>query len=108
MNVPPEHSEDTFDVLVVGGGNAGLSVAARVLRRGVVKVGVVEPLAVHTYRPLLSYVGGGQASQSSAERTQESVTPDECTWLQDSAVGVDTESQTVRCASGRVYRYTDL
>ena len=52
--------------------------------------------------------GGGQASQSSAERTQESVTPDECTWLQDSVVGVDVESQTVRCASGRVYRYTDL
>ena len=108
MDVTPEHSGDSFDVLIVGGGNAGLSVAARLLRRGVVKVGVVEPLAVHTYRPLLSYVGGGQASRSSAERTQESVTPDECTWLQDSAVGVDTESQTVRCTSGRVYRYADL
>lgn len=108
MDVPAENSEDAFDVLVVGGGNAGLSVAARLLRRGVVSVGVVEPLAVHTYRPLLSYVGGGQASRSSAERTQESVTPDGCTWVQDSAVGVDTELQTVRCRSGRVYRYTDL
>ncbi|MFI5509068.1 NAD(P)/FAD-dependent oxidoreductase [Mycobacterium sp. NPDC051804] len=108
MDVTPEHSGDSFDVLIVGGGNAGLSVAARLLRRGVVKVGVMEPLAVHTYRPLLSYVGGGQASRSSAERTQESVTPDECTWLQDSAVGVDAESQTVRCRSGRVYRYADL
>ncbi len=108
MDVTPEHSEDSFDVLVVGGGNAGLSVAARLLRRGVVSVGVVEPLAVHTYRPLLSYVGGGQASRSSAERTQASVTPDGCTWLQDSAVGVDVETQTVRCRSGRVYRYNNL
>jgi len=108
MDGTPEHSGDSFDVLIIGGGNAGLSVAARLLRRGVVSVGVVEPLAVHTYRPLLSYVGGGQASRSSAERTQESVTPDGCTWVQDSAVGVDAESQTVRCRGGRVYRYTDV
>jgi len=108
MGVTPEYSEDLIDVLVVGGGNAGLSVAARLLRRGVVGVAVVEPLAVHTYRPLLSYVGGGQASRSSAERAQASVTPDGCTWLQDSAVGVDAETQTVRCRSGRVYRYADV
>jgi sulfide:quinone oxidoreductase len=101
-------SNEFFDVLIVGGGNAGLSVAARLLRRGVDRVAVLEPLAVHTYRPLLSYVGGGQAAQSSAERMQSSVTPDGCTWLQDSAVGVDVETQTVRCASGRVYRYGDL
>jgi sulfide:quinone oxidoreductase len=103
-----EPSQDAFDVLIVGGGNAGLSVAGRLLRRGVERVAVIEPLAVHTYRPLLSYVGGGQATQSDAERTQESVTPDGCEWLPDSVVAVGADMQTVRCVSGRACLYKDL
>src|SRR5688500_5355849 len=94
-----------FDVLIIGGGNAGISAAARLIRKGVRDVGLVEPAQVHTYRPLLSYVGGGEARRSSAERTQRSVTPRGCTWIPDSAVSVDAAQRTVRCASGGSYRY---
>jgi sulfide:quinone oxidoreductase len=97
-----------FDVLIVGGGNAGISAAARLNRKGVTDVAVIEPNHVHTYRPLLSYVGGGQASMGAAERTQRSVTPRKSTWLHDSALSVDPDTHTVRCASGRSYRYRDL
>jgi sulfide:quinone oxidoreductase len=97
-----------FDVLVIGGGNAGISAAARLIKKGITDVAVIEPQRVHTYRPLLSYVGGGQASLNDAERTQRSVTPKQCTWLQDTAISVDAPSQTVLCASGRSYRYRDL
>ncbi|WP_235916782.1 NAD(P)/FAD-dependent oxidoreductase [Antrihabitans cavernicola] len=96
------------DVLIIGGGNAGLSAAGRLLRRGVTGVAVIEPHRVHTYRPQLSYVGAGQSSMNSAERTQRSVTPRGCTWIADSAVSVDTATRTVRCASGVSFRYRDL
>jgi sulfide:quinone oxidoreductase len=105
---PSDGNDGSFDVLIVGGGNAGISVAARLLRQGVRDVGVIEPQSVHTYRPLLSYVGGGQATMRAAERTQRSVTPRGCTWLRDSAVAVDTEHKIVRCESGQAYRYRDL
>jgi len=98
----------SFDVLVIGGGNAGIGSAAHLLKRGVDDIAVIEPSAVHTYRPLLSYVGGGQASMSDAERTQRSVTPRGCTWLQDSVTAVDAVEHTVSCASGRTYGYRDL
>jgi sulfide:quinone oxidoreductase len=101
-------NDRTFDVLIVGGGNAGISAAARLRRRGVTDVAVVEPQSVHTYRPLLSYVGGGKASMRSAERTQRSVTPRGCTWIRDSVVEVDADAKLVRCAGGGSYRYRDL
>jgi sulfide:quinone oxidoreductase len=105
---PAEDTDGSFDVLIVGGGNAGISAAARLLRRGVHDVGVIEPQVVHTYRPLLSYVGGGQAAMRAAERTQRSVTPRGCSWLRDAVVAVNADRSTVRCASGRSYRYRDL
>ncbi|WP_207841657.1 NAD(P)/FAD-dependent oxidoreductase [Williamsia soli] len=97
-----------FDVLIIGGGNAGISAAGRLRRKGIGDVAVIEPQLVHTYRPLLSYVGGGQAPLRSAERTQRSVTPKGCTWIRDSAVRVDAAERVVQCASGRRYRYDDL
>lgn len=101
-------SASSFDVVIVGGGNAGISAAARLRRRGVTDVAVVEPQAVHTYRPLLSYVGAGQAEQRAAERTQRSVTPSGCTWVQDTATAVDPTGQTVMTAGGATLRYRDL
>lgn len=108
MQLSADRRDAPFDVLIIGGGNAGLSAAARLLRRGVTDVAVIESQSVHTYRPLLSYVGSGQASMRSAERTQRSVTPQGCTWIRDSALAVDADTKTVRCASGKVYRYRDL
>lgn len=105
MSPGPDRS---FDVLVIGGGNAGVSAAARLLRKGVTDVAVIEPQLVHTYRPLLSYVGGGEASLNNAERTQRSVMPSGCTWLRDSAVAVDPAGATVECASGDRFGYRDL
>ncbi|OLT42961.1 pyridine nucleotide-disulfide oxidoreductase [Gordonia sp. CNJ-863] len=97
-----------FDVVVVGGGNAGISAAARLTRRGVSDVAIIEPQAVHIYRPLLSYVGGGQATLRDAERTQRSVTPESAAWLRDSVTSIDAVRRTLRCASGIVVEYRDL
>ena len=41
-----------YDVVVVGAGNGGLSAAALLKRRGCRDVALVEPSAVHVYKPL--------------------------------------------------------
>lgn len=62
-------------ILVVGGGTAGISVAARLLRRGYSDVAVIEPSDTHYYQPLWTLVGGGQAKASTTARPEASVMP---------------------------------
>ena len=81
---------DHHETVIVGGGNAGISLAARLLRDGAQDVAVVESESVHRYRPLLNYVGAGQATMASLERPAASVMPEGCTWIQDQVVAVET------------------
>ena len=89
------------DVLIVGGGNAGISLAAKLLRDGKQDVALVESESVHRYRPLLNYVGAGQATMASLERPADEVVPDGCTWIKERVVAVDPDGPSVLTAEGR-------
>ena len=87
-------------VVVIGGGNAGLSVAGRLRRMGVHDVVVVEPRAQHLYKPLFSHIAGGRAPASMAVREQGSVTPKGVGWIKDSVSAIHPEHNSVSLASG--------
>lgn len=100
---------DRAEVLVIGGGNAGISLAARLLLKGAAQdVSLVEPSPVHRYRPLLNYVGAGEASPSDLERPMRSVIPEGCTWIKDAVDAVDPATSTVTTRRGRRIRYSTL
>ena len=80
---------------------AGISLAARLFRAGAPDVAVVESESVHRYRPLLSYVGAGEARMKSLERPASSVVPDGCRWIHDEVVTVDAEGPSVLLRGGR-------
>ncbi|WP_457972231.1 NAD(P)/FAD-dependent oxidoreductase [Arthrobacter sp. D1-17] len=93
------------EVVVVGGGNAGISLAARLRRYGIRDIAVVEPSGRHLFQPLFSHIGGGTAKAAEAVRAQASVMPDGATWVQDSAVDIRPGSSTVVLASGGEVTY---
>jgi sulfide:quinone oxidoreductase len=100
----PEH----HDVLVIGGGNAGISLAARLHRYGVKDIAVVEPKDHHLYQPLFSHIAGGRALASEAIRPQAAVTPSGVKWIRDGASGIDAAANTVTLASGDAVTYGHL
>ena len=95
-------------ILIVGGGTAGISVAARLLRKGHVDVAVIEPSSAHYYQPLWTLVGGGQAKASTTRRSEASVMPKGATWIKNAATAVDPENNRVTCSDGATYGYDVL
>ncbi|MEC4015280.1 NAD(P)/FAD-dependent oxidoreductase [Streptomyces sp. H27-D2] len=95
-------------VLVIGGGTAGISVAARLRRAGVGGVGLLEPSDTHYYQPLWTLVGGGCAPLAESARPEASLIPGKTRWIKDRAESVDPDSRTVSTAGGALLGYDRL
>lgn len=95
-------------IVIIGGGTAGLTVAARLLRAGQSDVAVIEPSEKHYYQPLWTLVGAGIVQPDETERTEESVIPSGCNWIKDYAAEIDPEAKKVRLRSGNEVAYDYL
>ena len=96
------------EVVIIGGGNAGLSVAGRLRRSGVEDVAVVEPREHHFYQPLFSHIAGGRAKPGAATRPQRKVMPRGVSWVRDTVSGVSAETNTVSLGTGTTLAYRHL
>jgi sulfide:quinone oxidoreductase len=92
-------------VVIVGGGTAGITVAARLRRAGVSDVAVVEPAKTHYYQPLWTLVGGGLARAEASARPESSVMPHGVTWIERSVVAVAPERHVVVLDDGSEVEY---
>ncbi|MCX4238778.1 MULTISPECIES: NAD(P)/FAD-dependent oxidoreductase [Streptomyces] len=95
-------------VAVIGGGSAGISVAARLRRAGVGDITLIEPSDTHWYQPLWTLVGGGQAPLAATRRPEGSVVPDGVRWIRRAALAVDPETRTVTLSGGVPLAYEYL
>ncbi|MDQ1076062.1 sulfide:quinone oxidoreductase [Microbacterium testaceum] len=95
-------------IVVVGGGNAGLSVAGRLHRAGLADITVIEPRTLHVFAPLQSHIAGGAARASEAARPQADVIPPGVRWLRDEVFTVDADTRRVHLVSGGRVDYDQL
>jgi sulfide:quinone oxidoreductase len=89
-------------VVIIGGGDAGVSVAARLARRGMHDVAIVEPNAEHYYQPLWTLVGGGLVDARKTVRRESAVLPRRSAWIRDRATGVDPQNRLVHLHGGTI------
>ncbi|MFI9812891.1 NAD(P)/FAD-dependent oxidoreductase [Saccharothrix variisporea] len=95
------------EVVIIGGGAAGISTAARLRRLGR-DVALVEPSDVHHYQPLWTLIGGGRAPAGASARPMRKLVPRGTHWLRTAAVGVDPFERRVDLADGTSLRYARL
>ncbi|MBT8491859.1 MAG: NAD(P)/FAD-dependent oxidoreductase [Deltaproteobacteria bacterium] len=102
-------SSRKHQIVIVGGGTAGLTVAAR-LRRADSKldVAVIEPSDKHYYQPLWTLVGGGILPKEETERNEGDVMPDGVEWIQDAVEAFDPDGNSLTLKSGGTVEYDYL
>lgn len=98
-----------FNILIIGGGNAGISVAAGLLRRDQqLEIGIIEPSDKHYYQPAWTLVGGGTFDISKTVRPEASVIPEGVKWIKAAATAIHPESNLVDTSNGNNYSYDYL
>ncbi len=99
------------DVLIVGGGAGGISVAASLRkRRRDLRIAIVEPRTEHYYQPGFTLVGGGVFRQADTVRAMAPLIPKGVEWLRDAVQSFDPDGNAVITANGKRvgYRYLVL
>lgn len=98
-------------ILIIGGGAAGLTVAASLQRHKHelgLDIAIVEPSADHYYQPAFTLVGAGTYDLAATRRNEERLIPDDVTWIREAATAFAPETNSVTLASGRTVTYNYL
>jgi sulfide:quinone oxidoreductase len=100
-------SEKKHQIVIVGGGAAGISVAARLCKKSL-DVAIIEPSKKHYYQPLWTLVGGGVVEREETERNEADYIPSGATWIQEKVAEFNPEENYVVTADGNKVRYEYL
>ena len=105
-----EHAPiENHTIVIIGGGTAGITVAARLRRADpALDVAVVEPSERHFYQPLWTLVGAGLYRRADSERAEADFIPKGVTWVRDRVAAVDPVQKTVDLEGGGRLGYEQL
>ncbi|MAN73062.1 MAG: TIGR01244 family phosphatase [Henriciella sp.] len=97
------------DVLIIGGGAAGISTASSILkRRGETDIAIVEPKTEHYYQPGWTLVGGGVFNRKQTERPMDSLMPEGVKWIRSACAGFEPDRNQVVLEDGTRIGYRIL
>ena len=100
-----------FNVLIIGGGTAGITVASSLQKRQGsrnLSIAIVEPNNTHYYQPALTLVGAGAYKLAKTRRQEAQLIPPGVSWIQEKATGFDPDNNTVTLGDGVTVGYDYL
>ncbi|WP_299808757.1 bifunctional protein tyrosine phosphatase family protein/NAD(P)/FAD-dependent oxidoreductase [uncultured Roseibium sp.] len=107
---PTETAEDArYDVVIVGAGAAGISVASSLLaRKSDLEIAIIDPADVHYYQPGWTMVGGGIFDAADTAKTMGSLIPKGVHWLKSAVAAFEPKDNAVILDGCRVVKYGRL
>ena len=96
-------------IIIIGGGNAGISVAAKLFKKNpALDIAIIEPSEKHYYQPAWTLVGGGTFNINDTIRDESSVMPSKAIWIKDAAISFDPDHNRLTTKEGNIYTYEYL
>jgi sulfide:quinone oxidoreductase len=106
---PSNQADASHDVVIVGGGAAGISVAASLLQRSpLLDIAIIDPADAHFYQPSWTMVGGGIFEAADTARTMASVIPTDVSWIKAAVAAFEPDNNQVILEGCRVVKYKQL
>ncbi|MFO7747492.1 MAG: FAD/NAD(P)-binding oxidoreductase [Orrella sp.] len=94
------------DVVIVGAGAAGLSVAARLAKQMPnAKITIFDARRDHYFQPGWTLVGAGWWQPGQTVDSTRGYIPDGVNWVEQNVAEIDPDGNSVTDASGKKYRY---
>jgi sulfide:quinone oxidoreductase len=96
-------------IVIVGGGNAGISIASQLINKDVtLDITLIDGAKKHYYQPAWTLVGGGEFDIKDTERDEASVIPKGTTWIQQMVSSFKPEENKIILADSREIPYDYL
>lgn len=96
-------------IVIIGGGTAGITVAARLHRAdSALDIALIEPSSKHYYQPLWTLVGAGVVKKETTEHEEARYIPNGVKWIKDYVEEVDPDTNKVVTRNGDEIQYDYL
>jgi sulfide:quinone oxidoreductase len=96
-------------IVIIGGGNAGISVASQLLRKNRNQdIAIVDPSEVHYYQPAWTLVGSGVFDINSTRRKEADVMPVGVNWIKKKIVSFTPDKNSIQTEDGSEINYDYL
>lgn len=103
--------DKNYRIAIIGGGTAGISTAARLLKdlRSLAgDIVIIDPAEKHYYQPLWTLVGGGEAKKEETERSMKELIPEGADWIKAAVTSFEPEENHIQLSDGRRLEYEYL